>query len=862
MATKNNYSKSIKFIDGLMDNTGEHKFPLVDARDIYVDDTHRLSNETSGSPGALEMIEADLATTYDASVSYIVGDYCLYDHQLYRCTTAGANHTPATGSSYWTATNVMAEAGSGVGNSIAAAFATNKTYAVGDYVVYQRKLYRCTSAVETAGDWTGTINWIEAILANDIADLKSAINETELKYYTAFNQKGYIESTSKNWTGRTGNTYKCLVIPIDPGDIVRLVGNGSQTSPYGFLTAFDNPQNGDSGNYSVQTGWTDAVTLAKNEDSILVAPSDAHFLYLYAGTTSGANRLPKTVIVNGYDYAISAKVNIGKNSNDIDNVNEYAKAIDSRVTDMDVLSYKSYLHTGYIALENLKWTSIGNDSYHCAVIPVSAGDEIDVLGAISGTCYFAALTAYNSPSNGELAAISSAEGWQAPVTVSTGNTAKYTMPSDAKFLYIYIRMTANGDPQKVFINGYDVMSNFRSQFVRVLEDNEDLHNELYTLISNNSFNLCDINKFAHYEYSQSDGEEGLTSIYYRYTEDLPENATFIGTSESTCRVTLCGWDADGEWVGWYNSETNAFTTSASITTKTFINLAPIKASYPNYSLRFMLSRGHGSTVNYLGTVIIQNSAVPTLPAHIRVMQYNIGKYNYGAASAGSEELYQSKYMNYRKFFGKYNCDVVGMQEYLQYMDSAETHDADEVVFDYLLPYKHKNYTEAVKSRFPLMGMLGGTMRTVETSGYSAPYCICLYNVNNHRVAVLSTALQGTATSEAATGRLELIALLIQLIANEDYALITLDSNINWNHDTEISNIKQLLSDSGWGMLNNDYFGINNTFYTGTDENPIPIDNIFYKANNKIQPENFKVLGNEYENLSSDHYPVIGDFLLT
>lgn len=174
MATKNNYSKSIKFIDGLMDNTGEHKFPLIDARDIYVDDTHRLSNETSGSPGALEMIEADLATTYDASVSYIVGDYCLYDHQLYRCTTAGANHTPAVGSSYWTATNVMAEAGSGVGNSIAEAFATNKTYAVGDYVVYQRKLYRCTSAVETAGDWTGTTNWIEAILANDVADLKSA----------------------------------------------------------------------------------------------------------------------------------------------------------------------------------------------------------------------------------------------------------------------------------------------------------------------------------------------------------------------------------------------------------------------------------------------------------------------------------------------------------------------------------------------------------------------------------------------------------------------------------------------------------------------------------------------------------------
>ena len=34
-------------------------------------------------------------------------------------------------------------------------FSTTKTYAVGDYVIYDGKLWKCTTAVSTAGAWTG-----------------------------------------------------------------------------------------------------------------------------------------------------------------------------------------------------------------------------------------------------------------------------------------------------------------------------------------------------------------------------------------------------------------------------------------------------------------------------------------------------------------------------------------------------------------------------------------------------------------------------------------------------------------------------------------------------------------------------------
>ena len=43
-------------------------------------------------------------------------------------------------------------------------FSTTSTYAVGDYVVYNRKLWKCTTAVSSAGAWTGTTNWTESYL--------------------------------------------------------------------------------------------------------------------------------------------------------------------------------------------------------------------------------------------------------------------------------------------------------------------------------------------------------------------------------------------------------------------------------------------------------------------------------------------------------------------------------------------------------------------------------------------------------------------------------------------------------------------------------------------------------------------------
>jgi len=56
---------------------------------------------------------------------------------------------------------------------IAAAFSTTSTYALGDYVMYNGKLYECTTAVTTAGAWNAG-NWTESKVMTSFQPIPSA----------------------------------------------------------------------------------------------------------------------------------------------------------------------------------------------------------------------------------------------------------------------------------------------------------------------------------------------------------------------------------------------------------------------------------------------------------------------------------------------------------------------------------------------------------------------------------------------------------------------------------------------------------------------------------------------------------------
>ena len=76
------------------------------------------------------------------------------------------------------------QAGAGAAGVVASAYSAAKTYKVGDYVLYNSNLYRCSTAITTAEAWNAA-HWTQIVLADDVADLKTDLSEN---YYNKFDK--------------------------------------------------------------------------------------------------------------------------------------------------------------------------------------------------------------------------------------------------------------------------------------------------------------------------------------------------------------------------------------------------------------------------------------------------------------------------------------------------------------------------------------------------------------------------------------------------------------------------------------------------------------------------------------------------
>lgn len=64
------------------------------------------------------------------------------------------------------------EPGSGAIGTVASAYDATKTYAIGDYAIHDNNLYRCITAITTAEAFTAS-HWTKIVLADDVTDLKN-----------------------------------------------------------------------------------------------------------------------------------------------------------------------------------------------------------------------------------------------------------------------------------------------------------------------------------------------------------------------------------------------------------------------------------------------------------------------------------------------------------------------------------------------------------------------------------------------------------------------------------------------------------------------------------------------------------------
>lgn len=137
---------------------------------------------------------------------------------------------------------------------VAAQYSSSATYNVGDYVIYNGQLYRCNTAITTAEAWTAS-HWTAAVLGNDVVDLKSALNNTasgvtkiaDDSYNRTFiDYTGYDSNRALTATGKevvTGSVI--LSFPVTAGSFIKvaLTNRASGDILYFFQDTQDVPWN-------------------------------------------------------------------------------------------------------------------------------------------------------------------------------------------------------------------------------------------------------------------------------------------------------------------------------------------------------------------------------------------------------------------------------------------------------------------------------------------------------------------------------------------------------------------------------------------------------------------------------------------
>lgn len=136
------------------------------------------------------------------------------------------------------------EAGAGAAGVTASAYSASKTYAVGDYVIHNSNLYRCTTAITTAEAFTAA-HWTQVVLADDVSDVKSDLTYTDSAVFddnTAYEKEtisnGIINSSGILISIGSGNTYTVSVYPLAPNK--RYTIELLDTTATGFRIGFTN----------------------------------------------------------------------------------------------------------------------------------------------------------------------------------------------------------------------------------------------------------------------------------------------------------------------------------------------------------------------------------------------------------------------------------------------------------------------------------------------------------------------------------------------------------------------------------------------------------------------------------------------
>lgn len=245
---------------------------------------------------------------------------------------------------------------------------------------------------------------------------------------------------------------------------------------------------------------------------------------------------------------------------------------------------------------------------------------------------------------------------------------------------------------------------------------------------------------------------------------------------------------------------------------------------------------------------------PTEYLRLKAMTFNLGKYSYGLNPSGiPSDVFDEKFLNYKRFFASNNVDICGVQENSVYVDTNETVRSDTDLLQYPYPNTVRVPNNVcLLSKYRLKNT--GTGQFVASNRW---YAYGTMTIDGKDIFLIDVHLQ-SGSSETAKRQAEMEELKA-IVASHKYFIIFGDFNVA--DRTEFANF------SGMNKANGGYTGWYWTYsFDSNDyaryEDPQGeirfFDNIITSENIKI--ENAYAV-NMYDKLTSDHIPFVADLLI-
>lgn len=386
---------------------------------------------------------------------------------------------------------------------------------------------------------------------------------------------------------------------------------------------------------------------------------------------------------------------------------------------------------------------------------------------------------------------------------------------------------------------------------------EELKQNELTLNLSSTSNLNRSDFWEAGSISPSTGENVASSERIRTISYLPTNVADIKMPDKTRGFFICGYDEHNNFVGVYNSSLGWTIDNGNGYDE--FNTSVIYHDYPTYRLRIYVYPRNSVPVNLAeaNNIFMSNIYNQLIEPHtIRIMQYNIGGFNFGQDGGYAGTDLGLKLSNYRKLMAEYQPDILCLQEYRQYVDSGDSANADYIIFNDVLPYKSLEEHGYVTFMHYQPDAFRHTYLHTE-GDYPSRMVYGSIVCNNTQVAIGTAALNALGGSSDAAMKKRALAKMINLLSSFETAIVGIDANPS--SQAEADAIKTYMKENGYRVANWDYFGYKDT-YNSASADYKAIDTIFIKG--KARFTGLQVMpSNEYNGLLSDHLPIIADVLI-